>query len=298
MLKKALLILNSHAGKMKSKSVLYDMLDVFCRGDYLVTVQITQGPGHAAELARNAQDGGYSLILCCGGDGTLNEVVSGNMQAQHPLPIGYIPAGSTNDFASSVGLPSKPAQAAQSIVQGEPAPLDLGLFNGARYFTYIASFGAFTAASYSAPQPVKKRFGHFAYLLEGLKDIPNIKPYHVLVEADGKQFENEYVFGAVCNATSVGGMVKLRDDVVKMDDGLFEVILVKMPANASELHRIVQALARPDVQLDSDMIDFFQAADVRVSMPEAVPWSLDGECVQGECDNRIENRRGALWLVR
>lgn len=297
-MKKALLILNSHAGKMKSKSVLYDMLEVFCRAGYLVSVQITERPGHAVELARDAQEGDYALIICGGGDGTLNEVVTGNMQAKHPLPIGYVPAGSTNDFASSIGLPAKPVDAARLITQGDLLPLDIGLFNRERYFTYIASFGAFTSASYSAPQQVKNRFGHFAYLLEGMKDIPNIKPYHVLVQTQGKQFENDYVFGAVCNTTSVGGVVKLREDIVKMDDGQFEVVLVKKPANAMDLHKIVQALARPDAQLDSDMIDFFQAGEVTITMREAVPWSLDGECVAGMAVNHIKNCRNALWLMR
>lgn len=295
-MKRILLIINPCAGKMKSKTALFDIVDILCR-KYMVTTQVTTHRGHAAELACNAAKTGHSLLVCCGGDGTLNEVVNGNMQAQKPLPIGYIPAGSTNDFAGSAGLPTDPAAAAAMIAEGKPTPLDLGRFDDDRYFTYTASFGAFTAASYKAPQPAKNMFGHMAYLLEGVKDIGKIKPYHIRAQAgDGTVYEGDYVFGAVCNSTQMAGMVKFKTDIVDMADGRFEVVLVKMPASLVELRQIVHALTRLDFH--HEMIDLFQGAEIRFSLPEALPWSLDGECASGGESITIVNQPGALQLIR
>lgn len=294
-----LLILNPCAGKMKSKAMLFHIVEIFCRRGHRVTVQLTNARGHAAELARDAAELGHTLLVCCGGDGTLNEVVNGNMQSAHPLPIGYIPAGSTNDFAASAGIPITVRKAAEAIADGKPCSFDLGRFEGGRYFTYIASFGAFTSASYSAPQPVKNLLGHLAYVLEGIKDLSNIKPYHVLIEADGRTFEGDYVFGAASNSTSVGGMVKFPSETVCMNDGLFEGVLVKQPRSPSELHQIVRALAKPDFTGESTaQIEFFQAASLCFYMPETATWSLDGEAVPAASNVRIENQPSALTLIR
>lgn len=295
-MKRLLLILNPSAGKMKSKTALFDIVDILCRGPYLVTTQITTHRGHAAELARTAAETGHSLIVCCGGDGTLSETVDGNMHAKKPLPIGYIPAGSTNDFAASAGIPADPAVAAARVAAGKPVPFDLGRFGADRYFTYSASFGAFTAASYSAPQPAKNRLGHMAYILEGVKDISKIKPYHVRVEADGAVYEDDYVFGAVCNSVTMAGMVKFKSDIVDMQDGRLEVVLIKMPATLADLTQIVHALPRLDCH--NDHIDLLQAQEIRFTLPEALPWSLDGECADGEQTVTITTQPGALKLIQ
>ena len=203
--KTLLFIVNPRAGKTKSSAPLFDAVATFGRAGYLVRVMLTQAAGDAARFA--AQWGGaYDLVVCAGGDGTLNETLSGLMQLENRPPVGYLPNGSTNDFAASLRIPSSVQQAARAVVEGTPHPLDLGAHND-RYFSYVASFGAFTKASYSASQETKNALGHFAYILEGIKNLDSLRPYRCGVEADGESFDGDFIFGAVCNSTSLGGLV-------------------------------------------------------------------------------------------
>ncbi len=291
--KRMRLILNPEAGKSKARGALFEMVEPFCRADYDVSVAVTRRAGHGRVLARQAV-GDCDLLVCCGGDGTLNEVVSGVLEAGGGCPIGYIPAGSTNDFANSLGIPADIPGAVQAILEGTPQPLDAGQF-GQRYFTYIASFGAFTAAAYNAPQSAKKTFGHLAYIMEGIKDIRTIQPCPVRVEADGECCENAYIFGAVSNSTSVGGLVRLDEKLVDRSDGRFEVILLKRPQSPLDLHRIVHAVMHSDYH--NEMFDFFRASEVTLHMDAAVPWTLDGEYAEGGAPVVIRNLPGALSLI-
>lgn len=205
--KTLLFIVNPRAGKTKSSAPLFDAVATFGRAGYLVRVMLTQAAGDAARFAAQ-WGGGYDLVVCAGGDGTLNETLSGLMQLENRPPVGYLPNGSTNDFAASLRIPSSVQQAARAVVEGTPHPLDLGAHND-RYFSYVASFGAFTKASYSASQETKNALGHFAYILEGIKNLDSLRPYRCGVEADGESFDGDFIFGAVCNSTSLGGLVKL-----------------------------------------------------------------------------------------
>lgn len=284
--KQLLFIINPVSGRLKARSAVFDMLEKICGSGYMPTVALTQYRGHARELAASAAAKGYSQIICCGGDGTLNEVISGVISSGcgETLPIGYIPAGSTNDFAASIGIPTDLAAAADAAATVESFTLDIGKFGDDRYFTYIASFGAFTAASYSAPQNAKNNVGHLAYVFEGIKEFFKIKPIKVVCDGGDKVYRGDYVFGGVTNSLSVGGLVKLSEDIVGLDDGLFEVILIKRPKNVDEFNQIVQALLTSN--LDCRMIDFFRTSRVSFRLPEDTVWTLDGE--RAECGSKVE----------
>ena len=203
--KKLLFIVNPRAGKTKSRAPLFDAVSIFSKAGYLVRVAETRRHGDATELAERC-GGDFDLVVCHGGDGTLNETVNGIMRLPREKrpPLSYLPGGSTNDFAASLSISSDPALAAQSAMRLQPRDLDVGVFNE-KNFVYVASFGAFTRTAYTVPQDIKNMFGHFAYLLEGVKDLETLCPYPMKITADGEVFEGEYLFGAVCNSTSIAG---------------------------------------------------------------------------------------------
>ena len=244
-MKKLLILMNPCSGKKKANRALAEIIDILNRGGYDVTVYMTAARGDATEVAakRVAE---FDVILCIGGDGTFNEVISGLYSVGSKTPVAYIPAGSTNDFANSLKLSKDLLQAARDVVEGTPRPLDIGRFND-RYFSYIASFGAFTRASYATSQSLKNALGHFAYILSGVKEIASIRSKHLrLTLADGTVFEDDYIFGAISNSTSVAGLLTLAPDLVDMNDGLFEVLLIRKPKNPLELSDCVLALTTQD----------------------------------------------------
>ncbi len=233
------------------------------------------------------------LLVCCGGDGTLSAAVNNLLKTNTKVNLGYIPSGSTNDFANTLGVPKNPLQAAKMILNGAPRPLDVGKFSQ-RYFIYVASFGAFTQASYSAPQSLKNSLGHMAYVIEGLKELPQIKAYHMAVETERKTVEGDYLFGAVSNSTSLAGLFKLDPEAVELDDGLFEITLVKNPRNLLEFHRIVASMLSG--KFDPEMITFLHTKRAVFHCEEAIPWSLDGEYAPGTQDVEIQVERAAYTL--
>ena len=218
---KAMIIINPRAGKMRAKTALFDVAETFCRAGYEPVVQITAEKGDGIRFAKKAAKEKFDLVVCLGGDGTLNEVISGIIDSGSSVPLGYIPTGSTNDFARTLGLATVPKKAAERIVSGTPNFVDAGKFGDDRYFTYIASFGMFTAVSYNTQQTTKNVMGHMAYVLEGIRDIGLVKPYHIKVSTPDKTYEGDYIFGSVTNSTSVGGIVKLEKSLVDLSDGLY-----------------------------------------------------------------------------
>ena len=292
-MKKLLFIVNPRAGKTKSRAPLFDAVAQFSRAGYLVRVYITEAGGQARDIT--ARWGGqYDMVVCAGGDGTLNETLSGLMQLEQRPLLGYLPCGSTNDFAASLRIPSSVQQAARAVVEGTPHPLDLGAHND-RYFSYVASFGAFTKASYSASQETKNALGHFAYILEGIKNLDSLRPYRCEVEADGESFDGDFIFGAVCNSTSLGGLVKLDPKRVHMDDGMFELILLRMPKTALDLQNLITALNRMDY--DYPGVIFRHVRSVTVTTREDIPWSLDGEYAPSAPRVEIRNLHSAVQLM-
>lgn len=293
MSKHLLLILNPISGKMAGKKHLADVLERFCRADYIPTVFVTTGRGNARDVACT-HGGGADLVVCLGGDGTFNEVVTGLLDGGHTTPIGYIPCGSTNDFAAGIGLKKTIPDATAAILEGTPHTYDVGVF-GQRYFSYVASFGIFTRVSYATPQNVKNALGHLAYVLEGVKELSNIRPWHVRIQVDGQTVEGDYLFGAVSNSTSLGGVLKMDPKTVDMNDGLLELLLVKMPRSAVELSECIRALA--EQRYDTGAITFMSGSDFTVTADPEMEWTLDGEWGSG-CDTiRIRNRRDAITLI-
>jgi YegS/Rv2252/BmrU family lipid kinase len=270
-----------------------------------VTVAPTMRRGHASAMAATANAEGYDTVVCCGGDGTFNETVAGLMTipAESRPPLGYIPAGSTNDFAASMGLSSSLRGAARTAVSDQETPLDVGLFSPlsrspqeSRIFTYIASFGAFTAASYSTSQTAKNLFGHVAYLVEGIKDLGKLDSHHATFDLpDGTRIEGDYVFGAVTNTTSAGGVVKLPAEKVCLSDGLFELFLVHMPKTPADLQRIAAALLAQDFD-GCPLIELHHAESVKVLLEENLSWSLDGEEAVGGKRIEIKCLPGAILI--
>ena len=292
-MKKLLLIVNPRAGKNKSKEPLYDAIARLSEGGYLIRVAETRGRGDATRFAREMGPE-YDVVACYGGDGTLNETISGLMELENRPVLGYLPAGSTNDFAATLRIPAVPYMAADIINAGAPMALDVGRHNG-RYFSYVASFGAFTKASYSAPQEIKNALGHFAYILEGIKSLDSLRPYRCRVTADEEVIEGDFIFGSVCNSTSLGGLVKLDPNRVRMDDGVFELVLLRMPKTALDLTNLLLSLKQ--MQYDNPGIFFRHASRVTVETKDDLPWSLDGEYAPSAPAVQIENCHGAIRLL-
>ena len=288
-----LFIVNPRAGRTRSTAPLFDAVAHFCASGYLVDLRLTQAREDATRLAREL-GGKFDAVVCCGGDGTLNETVTGLMDLQSPPPLGYIPAGSTNDFAASLHLPDQPLEAARVITASGGRPLDVGSFNG-RPFIYVASFGAFTRASYSAPQNVKNDLGHLAYILEGVKDLSTLRPYRASVATEEECFDGEFLFGAVTNATSVGGLVKLKEDQVCLDDGLFELLLIPNPKSIADLQGLARSLLLQD--FTGGGVIFRHVHTLTVQTPEDLPWALDGECDPGGAQVEIHSLHRRLTFL-
>jgi len=273
-MKKMLFIMNPYAGQRRAVKNLAQILEIFNRAGYEVNVYMTAGPGDGEKMA--ALRGPESdLVVCCGGDGTFNETVAGLLGAGADVPVGYIPAGSTNDFANSLGLSLDNLQAARDIVEGEGRLVDVGLF-GQRYFSYVASFGAFTRASYATPQSLKNVLGHTAYILGGIAEITQLKAEHVRMELpDGRVIEDDFIFGAVSNSTSVAGILTLDADRVDMSDGKLEIMLVKAPKDLVQLGELVGALQKQTYNCAA--MTFLSTESVKVAVRQDMDWTLDGE---------------------
>ena len=293
-MKKMLFVINPCAGVRRTNRYLPEIIGLFNAGGYEVTTYMTAGPGNGTRIVQQrAAD--FDLVVCAGGDGTLNEVITGLLRSGADRPIGYIPAGSTNDFAASLKLPGNVLQAAQAIMDGESVEYDVGQFAD-RYFSYVASFGAFTRASYATPQNVKNSLGHLAYILEGIQEIPQIRRTHVRIDADGETIEDDFIFGAISNSTSVGGVLTLSPDQVDMADGKFELLLVRVPKDAMELHECIVALR--DQKFDCSVITFRSVSDLTIYPDPEMPWTLDGEKEEGHDVIRITNLHRAIRLIQ
>ncbi len=293
-MKNVLLIINPRSGKLKNKSMLFDIIDAISEEGYLATTRITRNVGDAELFAKEGTESGmYDTIVCSGGDGTLRETVSGAYAAGGTVPIGYIPSGSTNDYARSIGIPFEAREAAKLAVLGREHFVDVGQIEGT-CFNYVASFGAFTSASYNASQSLKNMIGHTAYVLEGIKDLANIKAIEARFESDGQVYEGEYIFGAVTNSTSIGGIVKIDDNLVEFNDGLFEVCLMKKPKTPMELTRIVRGAINSD--FSCDMYEFFKTSNLKIEMKDAIDWSIDGEKYTGKEEMEITVNKSAVKI--
>jgi YegS/Rv2252/BmrU family lipid kinase len=292
-MKKTLLIVNPVAGRQKIRNALVDVVDVLVKAGHEITIYTTQKDVDPKDLIRDKQ-GQYDYVVCSGGDGTFSELLSETMHWE-PRPIlGYIPCGTTNDFAAGLGLPTDCKMAAMEIAAGEPRVFDAGKLND-RYFSYVASFGAFTDVSYQTPQDLKNNLGYLAYLLESIKELTAIKEIPVRIETEDQVYEDSYVFGAITNARTVGGMFKLSDSLVDLNDGLLEVMMIRMPRTPMDLSALITAIN--SMNYDSSMFLHFQARSLKITSQTPLEWTVDGEHYQGQGTDEILCIKDAFRLM-
>lgn len=294
--KKILFVFNPVSGRSQIKNYLLDIIEILSNAEYKVVCYPTKRQGDARRITRERQDD-YLYIVCAGGDGTLDEVVSGMMENPDKpfVPIGYIPAGTTNDFASSLHIPTDMKMAAEVIAHGRMFRCDLGLFNESDYFTYVAAFGIFTGTSYMTPQSLKNQFGHLAYILQGMTELGTMRAYHMIVESEGQRIEGEFAYGMITNSRSIGGFPNITGSEVDLQDGLFEVTLIKMPKNPLELSEILITLGNP--AMNSEMVMNFKTSYITLTCDERVAWTRDGEYAGSFKEVTLKNCREQLRII-
>lgn len=274
-MKKLMMIVNPSAGRGGYRYYFGEAMKTLADGGFRTELFFTGGPEDATEFAR-AYAAEFDAIACVGGDGTLSEVIGGLMKIPNPPPIGYIPMGTTNDVASTIGLPKNDTiGAARRIVEGTPHPFDVGGFGKDRYFAYIAAFGAFTEVSYATPQDQKRALGHLAYVLQGAQQLGKIEKLPVRVEYDDGVFEGELVYGSMSNSTSVAGIVRLRDEMVSLGDGMSELVLVQDPGTIDAYGEMITAVLTRS--FDSRYLKVIQTRHARFIFDRPVAWTRDGE---------------------
>lgn len=270
------------------------VIERFCAKDIIPTVYFTQKKGDAKEMAKNVS-AEFETVVCAGGDGTLNEVISGLLKNPVPHTLGYIPTGTTNDLANSLGIPKDVLAATDNVINGQRVKIDTGLF-GEKTFTYIASFGAFTEASYSTPQEVKNAIGHIAYLFEGIKSLSSLRSYKVKFSfEEEKEIEEQVIFAAISNTTSMGGVLKLDDSLVALNDGLLEVLIIKEPESLNDFQKIVSELLTG--KFSGELISLYHTKKVTVSTKESIDWTLDGEHEKGAEEIVIKNLKQSVNFI-
>ena len=294
-MKKILFIFNPRSGKAQIRNKLMDILDIFAKAGYELSVHVTQRTGDAMEAAAAYGDR-VDLVVCSGGDGTLNETISGLMKLDHIPDLGYIPAGSTNDFASSLKISKSMVKAAEAAVFGEPYSIDIGCFCGDRHFVYIAAFGAFTEVSYLTPQEKKNVLGHQAYMLEGMKSLASIKSYEMRIECDELTLEGEFIFGMITNTMSVGGFKGLVTQDVALDDGEFEVLLIRTPKTPLDLTNIINYMFLKEEP--NEYVHKFRTRSLRILSEEPIDWVLDGEFGGTRREVNIINLKKRIRIMR
>jgi YegS/Rv2252/BmrU family lipid kinase len=293
MRKKMMFVFNPHAGKAQIRNKLMDIVDIFAKNNYDITIYPTQSAKDAMEVTRDLPEDTYDLVVCSGGDGTLDQVVTGMMRREEKLPIGYIPAGSTNDFANSLKIPKNMIRAAEVAIGEEYFLSDIGTFNNDN-FVYIAAFGMFTDVSYQTKQEVKNILGHAAYILEGMKRLNSIKAYKMKIQCNGEIIEEEIIFGMITNSISVGGFKNMTGKSVVLDDGLFEATFIKTPKNPIEIQEIITSLLIEEA--NSKYIYSFKTDKILIESEEYIPWTLDGEYGGEHKETVIVNNKQALAI--
>ena len=292
---KVLFIYNPHAGHMQIKYNLYDVINSLSKGfDDLNVYASTKQKDIINYLNINGSK--YDLIIVSGGDGSLSETINGIMSLDRKPSIGYIPAGSTNDYAASLKLSKDMDKCAKQIVEHKDIKqIDIGKFNN-DYFVYIAAFGAFTEVAYSTSQDAKNAIGHLAYILNGITSLSKIKTYKLEIDTDKEEYEDNYIYGMITNSLSVGGLYSLNSRNVKLDDGLFEVMLIKAPKDLLELEEITAYLINP--KLKTNLVQTFKTRLISIETKEKMPWTLDGEYGGSPNKVQITNLNKAITLYK
>ncbi len=293
--KKTLLIVNPLAGRKMSSVQVNEIVEILKQGGHDCSIYFTKFKNHATRIVRKNIDN-FDLIICCGGDGTFHEVINGVLQSKKQVPIGYIPTGTTNDLAKSLNLPKNLKEAALLINKNNIYKQDVGMFEEEDYFSYVASFGAFCEVPYTTPQKVKNILGHFAYILAGMKSIREICPYHLKVTCDDRTIEGNFIFGAIMNSTSIGGIIDIKKENVYLDDGKFEVLLVKKSKNPIDFCTTLKDLLNK--QYDSKYITFCHASKIKIESDKKMSFTLDGEYVGKLRHIKIVNLNKAIKIIK
>ena len=296
-MKKLLLIYNATSGKGRISEYLSAITDILTKLGWLVTTYPTQRRSDATAIVKEI-GADYERIVCCGGDGTLSETAAGLLSLENKPILGYIPAGSTNDCATSLNLPKDDFPRAAVLVgsTGDPKPWDVGTLNG-RPFVYVAAFGAFTSVAYDTPQELKKTFGHLAYIMGGMAAIPGITPYNMRIEYDDQVIEGEFYYGMVCNTISIGGVRALPTDRVKVDDGRFEVVLVRRPTSLADVTTSLISLIRQEQPTEGSVMSF-HASRLNITCEKPIPWTIDGEYGGNHQRSEVKIHHNAITILR
>jgi len=295
-MKKLLFLYNAHSGREKIKNKLVKIIDIFAKAGYEITVHPTQAKDDATNTI--VADGDrYDLVVVSGGDGTLDEAVKGMIGLKKDIPLGYIPAGSTNDFAKSIGIPADMAKAAETVIYGESFPCDIGMFNDS-YFVYIAAFGILTEVSYETKQEYKNVFGHMAYVLEGIKSVGmgNFKPIELTITVKDRVIKDSFIYGMVSNSSSVGGVKSPMFKDVQLDDGKFEGVFIRYPEDPTDLNAVLASLIAGEP--DAEYMYFFKASEFTITSDEPVSWTLDGENGGSHTEVNIKNLKQAVRIFK
>ncbi len=295
-MKKLYFIVNLLAGRATIGDKLGEIIDEFNKADYEVTVHVTQSGTDAADSAKYACSNGFDILVCAGGDGTLSQCLQGMMESERHIPIGYLPAGSTNDFARTLGIPRNTMDAVKWITTGTPMACDIGKFNDS-YFSYIVAFGAFTNVAYETPQQIKNLFGHVSYVLNGIAQLSTIRSKQMRIEYDNNVIEGDFIYGMVTNSASIAGLLSMNDFL--LDDGVFEVILIKKPSNIVQLRQIVHSLLNISEEIDKEYIKFFRTDKITfTSLNDAdITWTRDGEYGGNAQVNIVQNCHRAISFM-
>lgn len=292
-MKRLLFIYNPMAGKGMIRNTLSYILEEFSGNGYEVVVHPTTGEKDATRVVQECGDS-FDMIVCSGGDGTLDEVVTGMQTGRLSRPLGYIPAGSTNDYASSLGIPMQMRRAARAVMNGDIFACDIGRMNDS-YFVYVAAFGAFVNVSYDTPQDMKNMLGHMAYIVRGMQSLASIKSHHMHYESRESSGTGEFMLGMITNSNSVGGFKGITGPDVTLNDGVFEVTLIRMPQIAAvELPAVLTALVSG---ADNKNIITFKTSRLEIWFDEDVAWTKDGEFGGNHRHLVIENITQALPII-
>ena len=290
---KVMFIVNPKSGKRRPYFSAGKIADMFAQNNMEVAVYFT-APGYKADFLVKEHINEFDIVACCGGDGTISEAISGMMECGANKPLGYVPAGTTNDLARSLNITTNMSKAAKAIITGKPQPLDVGSFDD-DYFIYIASFGAFTEVSYATSQKAKNLFGRLAYIFGAVKYMHTIKSYHLKVNTDTIDTEGDYIFGALTNSTSVAGIFKFENEFVDFADGQYEVMLIRRPDNIFTAFAICMSMLNKTYGHKN--IELFKASEIEFISEDPLDWAVDGEHKQGGNVVHIKNNPQAIHLI-
>lgn len=293
--KSLLFIINPHSGKKTIKSKVLDIVDLFIKHGYRVDLHITQSKNDITKIMKE-RGINYDLCVCSGGDGSLNEMVSACIDINLQQPIGYIPSGTTNDFATTLKLPKDLMKCAQHIIEGSSVECDVGLLNNSK-FIYIAAFGALSDVSYTTPQASKNILGHSAYVLEGMKQLIGLKKYRLNIEYDGQVIKDTFCYGMITNTLSVGGMHFFNEQDVDLNDGYFECMFIKFPNNPLDYQQILQAFISKDLE-KCPRIYVFKAKHLSIQSRKEIAWTIDGEYGGKHHLVEVVNKNKAINIIK